>query len=130
VVDLVIVAIPTAVLWVVFAVVASIATNDPTATVGAVLVGLPAVLVVGYHVLLEWLFGTTVGKRLFGLVVVDRAGEDNFGSHGTGSEPPAAGEPAGWLSGRWAAGGCDRPPPTPRRPTRRDRRRRTRSVDR
>ena len=29
-----------------------------------------------YHAVLEWRFGTTVGKRLFGLVVVDRAGND------------------------------------------------------
>ncbi|MFD1642997.1 RDD family protein [Halohasta litorea] len=79
VVDLLVVGIPTAVLWVVFAVVASIATSDPTATVGAVLIGFPAVMVVGYHVLLEWRFGTTVGKRLFGLVVVDRAGDDISG---------------------------------------------------
>jgi len=76
VVDLVIVGIPAAVLWVVFVVVASIATSDPIAAVGALLVGLPAVLLVGYHVLLEWVFGTTVGKRLFGLAVVDRAGDN------------------------------------------------------
>lgn len=76
VVDLLVVGIPTTVLWVVLAVVTSIATSDPTAAVGAVLVGFPAVLLVGYHVLLEWAVGTTVGKRLFGLVVVDRTGDD------------------------------------------------------
>ncbi|MFW5977790.1 MAG: RDD family protein [Halohasta sp.] len=76
VVDLLVVGIPTAVLWVLLAVVASVATGDPTAVVAAVLVGFPAVLLVGYHVLLEWGFGTTVGKRLFGLTVVDRTGDD------------------------------------------------------
>lgn len=76
VVDLLVVAVPTAVLWVVFSVAAVIVTADPSATVGALLVGIPAALLLGYHVLLEWLFGTTVGKRLFGLVVVDRAGSD------------------------------------------------------
>ena len=74
VVDLLVVVIPAAVLWVVFSVVAVIVAADPTATLGALLVGLPVVGVVGYHGVLERLFGTTVGKRLFGLAVVGRGG--------------------------------------------------------
>jgi len=76
VVDLLVVAVPTAALFFGLSVAAVIASGDPSATIGALLVGLPVVGLVGYHATCEWLFGTTVGKRLFGLVVVDHGGDD------------------------------------------------------
>jgi uncharacterized RDD family membrane protein YckC len=79
VVDLFLISIPTAVVWVVLLVIATIATSEPTAIWGAALLGIAGAMVVSYHVVLEWLFWTTVGKRLFGLVVVDREGTELTG---------------------------------------------------
>lgn len=50
-------------------------------------------------------------------------GQRSLGPRRAGSEPSAAGQPAGWLSRRWSAGGCGGATPTSRRPARRDRRR-------
>ena len=84
VVDLLVVAIPMAVLWVVLIIAVLIPVTDPTGATGSSAVGIVSLVMIGvaivalmsYHAVLEWRFGTTVGKRLFGLVVVDRAGND------------------------------------------------------
>ena len=67
------------VIWFGIAAIALILRIDGGATIGGVLVGIAAVVIVGYYSVLEWAFGTTLGKRLLGLVVVDRTGSELSG---------------------------------------------------
>lgn len=79
VVDGVLLTVAIVVIWFVIAAIALLFSIDGGATMSGVLMVVAALVISSYYTVLEWAFGTTLGKRLLGLVVVDRTGSELSG---------------------------------------------------